>query len=99
MTGVPVPRDADLWVWQAHHPVPKHRLPPEGRYDSRNGVVLTKRAHEQHTLGFRRVPLERLPASCREFAAQIGPWAFDALVREHPPTSRAGILISWPPEA
>ena len=84
MTGAAVPRDADLWVWQAHHPVPKFRLPPELRYDPRNGVVLTKRAHEQHTLAFRRVPLGCLPSACHEFAAQVGPWAVAALEREHP---------------
>ncbi len=71
-------------AWDAHHPIPKRLLPPEVRYDPRNGVVLARSAHAAHTSRFRVVPFEMLPDSCMQFAREIGGWAVAALLREHP---------------
>lgn len=88
MTGRLLSAWGDSWSWHAHHCVPKHKLPPDRRYDPRNGVLLARTAHEDHTSRKRTVPLDRLPASVLEFAVELGDWAVLALEREHP--------LGWP---
>lgn len=82
--GRVVPKDADRWVWQAHHPLPKQKLPAGQRYDPRNGVVLCTRDHERHETRTAVIAGTKLPARVREFAAELGDWAVDALDRAHP---------------
>jgi hypothetical protein len=65
--------------------VEKQKLPPELRFDPRNGVVLVRPEHERHTARFAVVPFEALPESCMLFARELGDWAVAALLREHPP--------------
>lgn len=89
MTGIAVPLDANLWCWQAHHCVPKHVLPPERKYDPRNGVVLLTRAHSRHETATERVPAERLPASVFIFAEEVGGSALARLAVQHPRSSPA----------
>lgn len=80
----PFTADQDRWVWQAHHPLPKRMLPPELKYDPRNGVVLCRRCHEQHEAAFKRVPGDRLPGRVWAFASDVGAWASIAVQRAHP---------------
>lgn len=73
-----------------HHPLPKRFLRKRGLHhlvwDPRNGILVQPRVHEQHENGTRRIPYELLPARCRDFAAELGPWAEDELRRQHPAT-------------
>jgi hypothetical protein len=56
-------------------------------WDPRNGVLLTRDEHLGYEAARRPpIPYERLPARCREFAEELGPWAVDRLLRQHPPT-------------
>lgn len=75
--------------FHAHHPVPKSVLRDRGLYhlvwDPRNGVFATRREHLQHEARAEVIPYERLPARCREFAEELGPWAVARLLRNHPP--------------
>lgn len=84
MCGERVPRDASSWVWNAHHPIEKQKLPPEKKYDPRNGVVACFRCHERHTNAFRRIPMNKLPGRCREFAATLGERGLFLLESAHP---------------
>lgn len=84
MTGESVPLHGSIFEWSPHHPIEKQLLAPEVRYDPRNGVVLSAKAHRRHTDAFERVPFEKLPEYCMEFAEEIGPWAVEALLRAHP---------------
>jgi hypothetical protein len=70
--------------WDAHHCLPKQKLAPECKYDIRNGVVLSRQAHNQHELRFEVIPFEKLPPYCMEFASELGSWAVEALLRAHP---------------
>jgi|HubBroStandDraft_5_1064220.scaffolds.fasta_scaffold48264_3 hypothetical protein len=70
--------------WDAHHCLPKQKLAPEYKYDIRNGVVLSRQAHNRHELRFEVVPFEKLPTYCIEFASELGSWAVEALLRAHP---------------
>lgn len=89
--GEEVPRDGSMWVWNAHHPVEKQKLPPELRWDPENGVVLCRGCHEGHHDGTTFAVLgQRLPARCRRFAARLGAWAVDVLDRAHPTTTDGG---------
>jgi hypothetical protein len=78
----------DSWAWHAHHCLPKGVLRARGFkdrvWDPRNGVLLCKDCHEGHH-GIRPVPAERLPERARTFASELGTWASDVLVRQHPP--------------
>lgn len=82
--GREVPRDADRWTWQAHHPIPKQKLPPGKKYDPRNGVTLCRRCHERHESVTHRIPGYRLPERAWSFARECGFWAEDVLNRLHP---------------
>lgn len=82
--GKSVPLEADRWVWQAHHPIEKQKLPPGRKYDPRNGVVTCRRCHERHTTWTAVIDGSKLPARCFEFAAELGTWAEDVLDRAHP---------------
>lgn len=83
-SGLPVPSGAI-----PHHPLPKQILRKRGLFqlvwDPRNGVLLTDAEHAAHESRSRTVPYERLPARCREFAEELGPWAVDRLRKAHPP--------------
>lgn len=84
MSGEKVQLYGSMFEWQAHHPLKKSLLPPNRRYDPRNGVVLTANAHMRHEYAFERIPFERLPLSCLEFAEEQGPVGITALLRAHP---------------
>lgn len=85
-TGVAVPVEADSWIWNSHHAIKEQTLLRHSvsTVIPQAGVVLTRRAHERHTNRFEVVRFEQLPAYVVEFAASLGPWAEDALAREHP---------------
>lgn len=76
--------DQDRWTWQAHHPVHKQILPEERKWDPRNGVVLCRRCHERHETWTARIPREKLPARCMEFATELGAAVVSVLERAHP---------------
>ena len=84
-TGSAVPLHA-MMAWSAHHAIKRQTLERRQApaWDPRVGVVLTTDAHRKHTDRFLVIPFERLPAYVVEFAASLGPWAEDALLREHP---------------
>lgn len=86
--GEEVPLDADLWVWQAHHALPKQRLRRAGLHhlvwDPRNGVTLCKRCHERHESAISRIPGAKLPRRVFAFVLELGTWAPDALEVLHP---------------
>lgn len=84
MCGKQVRRDADRWSWQCHHPLEKHKLPAERRYDPRNGVVTCRRCHERHTCRIVVIPASRLPARVFAFAAELGERWLAVLERAHP---------------
>jgi hypothetical protein len=84
MSGLPVSLYGSIFEWSPHHPLEKQLLAPEIRYDPSNGVVLTAVAHRRHTDAFERVPFEKLPPYCIEFASELGGWAVEALLRAHP---------------
>lgn len=84
MTGETVHPFGSIFEWSPHHPLEKQLLAPEIRYDPRNGVVLIAKAHRRHTDAFERVPFEKLPDSCMDFAEEQGSWAVEALLRAHP---------------
>lgn len=90
-----VPRDADLWVWQAHHFLPKGRLRREGLHayvwDPRNGGTLCRRDHERHESRTRSIRGDSLPERSVEFAREVAPWGLDLLYRLHPMDPAAGI--------
>lgn len=90
MCGVSVPRDADRWWWQAHHPVEKQNVPPGVRWDPRNGVTTCRRCHERHTSWTARIPGDRLPERARAFARELGPSFVALLERNHPPAGSCG---------
>lgn len=87
VTGTSVSLTADRYTWQAHHPLPKRLLPPERRWDPRNGVVLLRRVHERHETRTTVIPLEALPPSVMEFARELGSPYVEALLRAHPPAA------------
>lgn len=82
------PRDFP-YRFQVHHPIEKSVLRARGLYDyvwdPRNGVIVATRVHERHTNAVERIPLDLLPARCREFSVELGPWAEVQLERTHPP--------------
>ena len=86
--GRSVPLDADHWVWQAHHCIPKQRLRRERMHHlvwhPDNGVTLCRRCHERHESATERVPGGTLPARVTRFALTIAPWGRDALNAPHP---------------
>lgn len=90
MCGTAVPRDADRWTWQAHHPIEKQKLPPERKYDPRNGVVTCRRCHERHTSWTEVIPGSRLPARCYAFARELGDRGLSLVNRAHPLDPAAG---------
>lgn len=83
-------RDAFDRRFHAHHPLEKELLPDEHKWDPRNGVLVTVRAHERHTLAVDRIPRELLPARVWEFAREMDglrpgtQWATEAVCRLHP---------------
>lgn len=87
---VEVPRDADRWTWQAHHPTAKDELPPSRKWDPDNGIVLCRRHHERHESATERVPFNRLPDRAVRFAAREGDAALYMLERLHPKDPAAG---------
>lgn len=82
LTGRPVALHSHSW--DAHHPIPKRKLPPQHKWDRRNGIVLSRNEHDNHTTRFRVIEFELLPPQAMEFAAELGDWAIAALLREHP---------------
>jgi hypothetical protein len=95
LSGVPVRLGDGLWVWQAHHPLPKSLLPPELRFHPDNGVVLLTLEHLRHEGRVRdhdrvlhTIPLEKLPERAVRFAAELGPEYLELLHRHHPPADR-----------
>lgn len=92
--GAQVPRDADRWTWQAHHPIPKQALKREGlRHlvnDVRFGVVTCRRCHERHTTRTETIPLDKMPLRVLDAAHEIGPRWADLLGREHPAAGCSG---------
>lgn len=84
--------------FDAHHPLPKRELRARGLYgrvwDPRNGILLAAQVHQRHENGFKRVPLDVLPASVWEFCAELDRlegtrWATDLVARTHPPREDA----------
>lgn len=90
MTNTRVPREQRN---TRHHPIEKEELRRRGLFhlvwDPRNGVLVAPRVHERHTTGVERIPYEALPQRCKDFAAELGPWAEDLLVRYHPATGNS----------
>jgi hypothetical protein len=83
----PVPRDGDLFSWQAHHPLLKQTMKRRGLrdevYDVRFGVVLCTRCHEGHH-GLHPVSGAKLPARVWAALEAVGVWAVDVVDRAHP---------------
>lgn len=83
-----LPREAGIWVWQVHHPIPQQKLKREGLEffcgDERAAVLLCKRCHERHETVSMRVPSERLPERVHDLVAFLGPRFIDLLDRLHP---------------
>lgn len=84
-----VARDADLWVWQSHHPLPKRDLKKErwGHLvlDERFGVVLCAACHQAHEFAPNfYVPFDRLPERVVVAVSELGPRAEALLDRAHP---------------
>lgn len=61
---------------QAHHVVTQQQLRKAGRHDllwdPANGMTICEGAHAKHTKASRRIPLSRVPARARRFAAEHG---------------------------
>lgn len=87
VTRTRVPRELR---YTRHHPLPKRVLRDRGLHhlvwDPRNGVLVQPKVHRQHENGTKRIPYEALPQRCKDFAAELGPWAEDRLKQCHPPT-------------
>lgn len=85
--GVAVPRDADRWVWQAHHPLLKQTMKRRGLghlvHHPDWGIVLCRRCHEGHH-AISPVPYVRLPQRVVHAVTQAGTWAVDLVDRAHP---------------
>jgi hypothetical protein len=83
-SGVPV---ADRCA-HAHHIVSKQWLRRNGYHDlvwePRNAMMLTKREHEAHENGSRRIRRGELRGDTLAFAREIGPPAEVELERKHP---------------
>lgn len=73
-------------TWDCHHAIKAQTL--RKRKISTTipevGVVVDSRAHEAHTNRSKVIDFGCLPPYVVEFAASLGPWAEDALLREHP---------------
>jgi hypothetical protein len=82
-----VSRDADSWVWQAHHPLIKQTMKRRGLrdrvHDVAFGVVLCTHCHAEHH-GISPVPGDRLPARVWDAVTAVGTWATDVVDRAHP---------------
>ena len=72
--------------WDAHHCLPKARLKREGIsvVIPDTAVVVLTNIHEKHTVRYERIPYDVLPPYVIAYAASLGTWAEDALLREHP---------------
>lgn len=61
---------------QVAHVIPKQALRrrrlDEYVYDARNGILVCYRAHRRSDAGLERFPVDRLPDSVWEFAAELG---------------------------
>lgn len=67
---------------QAHHAVKEQNLPPELRWDERNGVPVCLPCHGAHTSMMRPIRYSELPADVVAWAAENGlSWA---LTRQYP---------------
>lgn len=60
-------------------------------WDQRNGMLLAPHCHERHTNAFRRIPLEAVPESAREFAIEL--LGFDRAALEI--ARRYGERVNW----
>lgn len=88
--GVEHHRNAGPWAWTCHHVIRqqvlrRRKVKPARIRDATFCVLLcTSPCHERQTTAFKRVPFERLPARVVEAVDALGPWAQDALRRQHP---------------
>lgn len=73
-----------------HHPIPKAKLPPERRFDPRNGVVVCADCHANQEVASHRIPGENLPESVFNFARELGSWAVSVLDALHPKATQPG---------
>lgn len=59
---------------QAHHVVTQQQLREEGLepllWDPSNGMAVCDRAHDRHHSGHERIPRDRIPQRCLDFAAR-----------------------------
>lgn len=79
-----------LWTWQPHHAIAAQRLRREHvpvRFIRTEAlcVLLCATCHGSHTSRMRVVAFEALPVRVLVSAEMLGPWAEDALRRQHPP--------------
>lgn len=72
--------------FERHHIIPKDRLRKHRLwmkvYDPRNGMLVHRQVHANHTAGAQRIPRSALPSSVYAFAAECGPWA-ERFLEEH----------------
>jgi hypothetical protein len=62
--------------FQAHHVVTQQQLRKAGSlhllWDPANGATVCEKAHRRHTLALQRIPYEKLPRRCIDFAMKHG---------------------------
>jgi hypothetical protein len=73
--------------FERHHIIPqqvlkRHRLHMK-LWDTRNGMLVHRNVHANHTAAVERIPRSALPSSVYAFAAECGPWAEAYLDRNY----------------
>jgi hypothetical protein len=73
--------------FERHHIIPKEILRLRGLHmkvwDTRNGMLVHRNVHANHTAAVERIPRSALPSSVYAFAAECGPWAEAYLERNY----------------
>ena len=72
--------------FERHHVIPqqvlrRHKLHMK-LWDTRNGMLVHRNVHANHTSGMERIPRWALPSSAYAFAAECGTWA-ERYLEEH----------------
>jgi len=73
--------------FERHHIIPKELLRRHGLHmkvwDTRNGMLVHRNVHANHTSGADRIPRACLPSSVFAFASECGTWAEAYLERNY----------------